>query len=214
MNSIKIALNKTTNKVIHIDNAQNGLSCNCVCPECGEKLEARQGQIRNWHFKHYVNTSCAGGQESALHKLIKQIILGSTQIILPKYGQIIYTNPKSEAWVLSKRTDVLVEVDGETVAIEIFVTHALSAEKINLFKTSKHKCIEINAADYSLDSYETLENDILNNASNKNIIYWEDAVEPEIDITKQRKFVPALLILLKNTVIIIFIGLETSLAKF
>ena len=42
--SITLAIHQPSAKIIHIDNALNGLACNCVCQECGGILEAIQGK--------------------------------------------------------------------------------------------------------------------------------------------------------------------------
>lgn len=42
------------------------------CPNCGQKMEARQGEHNAWHFAHGENHKC--GEESYIHKMAKLII--------------------------------------------------------------------------------------------------------------------------------------------
>lgn len=49
---IPFAKDIKTKQYVGIDEVPNGLACNCVCISCGMRLEARQGDEREHHFKH------------------------------------------------------------------------------------------------------------------------------------------------------------------
>lgn len=55
----------------------------CYCPECGEKLVARMGEINNWHFSHTGNKKCNGNFETSLHLYAKELIKRSNKVLLP-----------------------------------------------------------------------------------------------------------------------------------
>ena len=70
-----IALDEN-NRLLHIDQAERGLACNCTCFECGESVLARKGEIIEHHFAHANNKdSCVINPESLLHKYAKDIIM-------------------------------------------------------------------------------------------------------------------------------------------
>lgn len=62
------------NELVSIYDVSNGLACDCVCPECGATLIARQGSNRTYHFAHYKSEECEKGIETALHLLGKRIV--------------------------------------------------------------------------------------------------------------------------------------------
>lgn len=125
---IKYALYEPTQRVMYIDKAARGLACNCRCFECKEKLEAVQGDIREWHFRHSNNTNCQGGPETAIHTLAKQIIADNSTIVIPG-GNLYYSEPKIEQWLEQYKPDVSVVADGLAVHFEILVTHAVDEGK-------------------------------------------------------------------------------------
>lgn len=75
MNSkINYALNENQ-KLVFVDDVPNGKECGCVCPNCGEKLMAKNGgSKREHHFAHLSGTECEGAYESMLHLLAKERI--------------------------------------------------------------------------------------------------------------------------------------------
>ena len=43
--------------IADITDSERGLKCNCVCPFCETRLEAKMGKTRKHHFAHH-NASC------------------------------------------------------------------------------------------------------------------------------------------------------------
>ena len=50
--SIPFGISVETGEMVEIGNAQRGRACQCVCPSCEQPLQACQGEINDWHFKH------------------------------------------------------------------------------------------------------------------------------------------------------------------
>ena len=61
-------------EIIHISQAESGMSGDYLCPKCGSILIAKKGDIRSHHFAHYNFEQCTGAQESALHFMAKDIL--------------------------------------------------------------------------------------------------------------------------------------------
>ncbi len=71
-------------KLITANEAERGLSCNCTCPACGEKLQAHKGTEKQAYFSHYRGADCGYGLETATHIMAKDIIEKEQSIILPQ----------------------------------------------------------------------------------------------------------------------------------
>lgn len=170
--TIKIAYHILSEKYIHIDDADNGLACNCICKKCKERLEAIQGKIRINHFRHHSNLNCSGSQESALHELGKQILIENQQISIPKYGIISYSDPIAEKQYESIRPDVFAKVDKQYIFFEIYVTHAVDAEKEKVFIKKKLNSIEIDLQGAEELKYSEIRRLVLDEVNNKRIIFW------------------------------------------
>lgn len=61
------------NILVHIDNVENGLNCDCSCPNCGEPLVAHNnaGNRKAKHFQHHSLKDCVGAYETVIHLLAK-----------------------------------------------------------------------------------------------------------------------------------------------
>lgn len=173
--SITLAIHQPSARIIHIDNALNGLACNCVCQECGGILEAIQGKKRQKHFRHHsIDTNCKGGIESALHKLAKQILIENKSIILPRYGKIFYDNAITEKQFQNIIPDVsAILPDNQQIFIEIFHTHKSTDSKNNFFINGQYKSVEIDMKFCPIDTISKIEEYVLNKTQNKTIIFWE-----------------------------------------
>lgn len=74
-------------KIIYIENAENGLKCDCVCPGCGQQLIAKNnGTKKEHHFAHLNVVECEHGYQSALHYMAKDLFLEMKEFIFPKDG--------------------------------------------------------------------------------------------------------------------------------
>ncbi len=186
---IKYAINKDSLQAIHINDAENGLACNCNCEKCNQSLIAVQGKSENpreWHFRHHIDTNCNGGQETALHQMAKQILVENLQIIIPKFGRINYSNAVAEKELVSIRPDVSAVYANQIIYFEVAVTHFNEPDKNQFFFDGKHRSVEINLSKTSRDiSPEELKLFIICNTDIKRIIYWESRTFDIFKIIKE-----------------------------
>lgn len=69
--------------LVTADQVDSGLSCNCFCPACAERLEAHKGTKKRAYFAHYRGADCGYGLETATHLMAKEIIEMEKTILLP-----------------------------------------------------------------------------------------------------------------------------------
>lgn len=128
-----------------------GLACECVCPICEDKVIARQGEIREWHFAHASGADCKHAAEGALHLAAKQLLLENGGMTLPEirvHANVTLADGRTgtgearrpEVWVDFEqagaektfgdiRPDVTAMTEGEILFIEVAVTHFIDCEK-------------------------------------------------------------------------------------
>lgn len=74
------------NKAIHVkelnQKLDRGLKCKCNCLVCGMPLNAKLGDINEWHFAHTNN--CEGTLETALHLFAKEVLEKNKIITIPE----------------------------------------------------------------------------------------------------------------------------------
>ncbi|HMG66118.1 MAG TPA: competence protein CoiA family protein [Chitinophagaceae bacterium] len=131
-------------KEILIEDAANGLACDCVCPGCKATLVAKQGTERIPHFAHYTGSSCRYG-ETMLHLLAKKILKAAARIKLDDERILYYTNAEVEVVEGDMRIDVVLRnnITHEKYAVEIVVTNSLSDEKIERLLRLGYNVLEI-----------------------------------------------------------------------
>lgn len=144
-------------RLVHIDSVPNGLSCQCLCPACGEVLIAKNnGETKESHFAHYYGTECEGAHETELHLLAKEIISEEKSVMLPPYGNVFNGGRQTFDVVEVEQGDdstglrpdlcgVVRRSDGteSRLWIEIKVTHAIGADKRQLILRNGISCLEI-----------------------------------------------------------------------
>ena len=174
--------------LVHISQADSGLACGCHCPGCGEKLVAKKGQKQRHHFAHASGANCLAGVESALHLAAKDILSAKKEIVLPavivRFGggkSNIEIEPQRAYEVsdvrLEKRVgvivpDVLANVEGQDLAIEVFVTHRVDECKNERFRKLGLSVIEIDLSGVSRDlDIKTLEALVIDGGPHKRWIF-------------------------------------------
>ncbi len=191
-NIIKYSLDQQTGKSMFIKNVLNGLSCNCICAKCGKKMVAVQGAEKEWHFRHHEDTDCIGGQETAIHKLAKQIIIDNSEMLIEK-EVLLYSEARQEESFLSIIPDVTILSSGENVYFEIAVTHHVESSKENFYKNGFYKSIEIDLSNISYNiTPNELEHIVLRDTSNKRKIFW--SIEQSNKKTNSENFIWVILL--------------------
>jgi hypothetical protein len=89
---LQIAIN-SEKQIVSIYQVPTGIKCDCICPECGEQLAAKnKGKNENTilaynqkqaHFAHVSGKVCKYATESALHKMAKEILFQYKTLMLP-----------------------------------------------------------------------------------------------------------------------------------
>ena len=122
-----------TGRMRGIDEVEQGLACNCVCPRCGGPLTAKKGRVRVHHFAHQ-GASCNTGAETALHRTAKQVVACERRLLLP--GQDTPTPYRDaalpdEMYWPGRRPDVVLWSESMTLDVEVTVTHPCDPEKLD-----------------------------------------------------------------------------------
>jgi len=180
-------INQRPIDVSELPKSRNGLNCQCSCVECGQNLEACQGEKRAWYFRHTSQSECKGGPMTALH-LTAQHLLLDTKTIETKEGRVTYTNGAIEFLLpeSSYRADVVGnKSNGEKFVIEIRVTHEIEESKLNFLREQKMHSIEIDLSKIDPDiSKDDLLRMLLTDVSKQKIIYSslqkEELTTPDI----------------------------------
>ncbi|WP_039912988.1 competence protein CoiA family protein [Cellvibrio mixtus] len=192
MNSAKLGWGlHASGRMRHIEMAERGKKCDCVCPDCGSPLIAKKGDQVVWHFAHAVPIECNG--ESALHRAAKQVIEDAAtnhfSILLPEISgtvsqQDIRRRHFEGVWSVPSRlaeisaasqevrirsdliADVLAICDQQEVAIEICVTNRKTEVEQQKYEAADVSCIEIMLFDMKWNaSVELIEEAVLRSAS-------------------------------------------------
>jgi hypothetical protein len=147
----------------HVDSVPNGKQCGCVCPACGESLIARQGAVLAHSFAHDSGADCRWAHETVLHHLAKYLIAQRAEFAVPEMnvsversaaGQVRVERllpaqtirPDSvslEHWIFTLRPDVVLELGGRKLLVEIAVTHKVDHVKLAKLRELGHATVEI-----------------------------------------------------------------------
>lgn len=178
--TITIARDVLIGRIFHTVNVHKTNGSSFECCECRQKLSPVKTEARgkDWHFRHLQNTDIAKCRSTALHDFAVQVLMENIGIAISKKLMITYDEPRTKVTVFGKRSDVTVNYENEAVHFEVFVTHDLDQQKIDIFKANKVKCLRIDLSTPELltASPEKIKDAVLNQYSNKTIIYWQDEV--------------------------------------
>ena len=154
--AFKLPYGVCAEKLVTIDEVKPGLSCNCVCPSCNELLIAKKGLRKVHHFAHYSSPECAGGVETPLHKICKDIIAQKKEFTVPAYfsskGKKMAdgTTIQVDNVYLEKRLDsivpdIILECKGRNLIVEIEVTHPVDDFKLKKIRRQALAVISVDA---------------------------------------------------------------------
>lgn len=158
-------------KLIYIEEAENGLACECVCPGCKQALVAKNGgKKREHHFAHLNVVECEHGYQSALHYMGKECFLEMKYLTFIKDGKIVQYKIDSvelERKVSDIIPDIIVTCDSKRFIVEIYVTHAVDDEKKAKIKVLQVSAIEIDLSRFHKEMIdrETLKQELCNTAN-------------------------------------------------
>lgn len=154
-----VALNQNA-RLITIDQALRGLSCNCTCVCCGEAVIARKGMIREHHFAHHSNKeSCFIQRESLLHLYAKEVICENLGLQLPPMPGVYPDSQDPTSWwdfikvdqEVPKpgfQPDLVAHLNDDTeLFIEVAVTSFIDEEKLQRIKAVGVKTIELDLSE-------------------------------------------------------------------
>jgi len=151
--------------LVSIDEVDNGLRCECVCPSCKGQLMARKGNIKIHHFAHYKVPDCGQGLETALHIISKEFFKNRTHFVTPP---LFYKNGKFEIFSEQRIPidgisfeqkigeiipDIIIESKGKKLLVEIAVHHTVDYHKLQKIKSLNIATIEIYAKHLLEDRY-------------------------------------------------------------
>ncbi|MES2567002.1 MAG: hypothetical protein V4565_09060 [Bacteroidota bacterium] len=179
---LQIAYNQNK-QLVSIYEVPTGKNCNCICPECGEPLEAKnkdksettvlEKYQKTAHFSHISNKDCKYAPETALHKLAKDILQETKMLAVPSYFQwgVQLFEPKIYTFetALSEEriqkgeniivADVLLQAKDTFLIIEFLKTH-----QVDRYKKEKIVQIGYSAIEIDLNSIEIINNGKINRA--------------------------------------------------
>lgn len=201
------AIKEHPDRIIHIASVDRscdrGDTGKFVCPRCNCSMGAKLGNHNQWHFYHIVKTNeCDANlvNETALHKLAKNILEVSKSIRIPQYAidaqkdanrnrsdpnqnepyvgmnemDFEYTDIKVESNMGGVIPDVILSDGKMNLCVEIAVTHYVDDEKRKKIKEKNLSTIEIdisNFANSDVFDQKELETYLLNNTKGKEWIY-------------------------------------------
>lgn len=181
MDKLKYGLLDDT--LISIEEVENGLACNCVCPHCKAPLIAKKGEKRVKHFAHYKLADCNHGTESALHLMAKSIIVETCKIFVPYFpkteydftynGKVVTFEKAEPEKILSNsiRGDVVLYNGSGYLNVEIKVTHEVDLSKtVELFNFGI-PTIEVDLSDIKADFTPEIINERLLSGTHTRLIY-------------------------------------------
>lgn len=137
---------------VHIDDVENGIKCNCICPSCEQPLIAHNNPKNKnaHHFQHQSTSDCRNYYETMIHYWAKEIISELGELNVPNHSfelsdyakayidhewsrdfpkeRIIPTKVKFEKVLIEKhqdgiKPDLICFVKNKQIHIEIAVTH-------------------------------------------------------------------------------------------
>ncbi|MEH6519291.1 MAG: hypothetical protein V7742_21650 [Halioglobus sp.] len=188
--------------LVGVEEVSSGLACDCVCPCCFGRLQAKKGDKNAHHFSHDPSADereCRNAFETSIHLMAKQILLEEKRIRLPSLEpKVSGYDLSGKAYVVSElvcekvdqqfervdveravsdfRPDVIGFVDGLPLLIEIAVTHFVDPGKMKKIRKGGYRAIEVDLSKVA-DSItkDQLKDLVVHKESNKKWLSHESA---------------------------------------
>ncbi|MBK7965537.1 MAG: hypothetical protein IPK10_09740 [Bacteroidetes bacterium] len=153
---IPIALEKETNKLVHVNDVQNGKDCNCYCPNCKADLIAVNRRVKqSAHFRHEKESNCTINLtfETYIHGLAKIIFKTIQKLKLPPITFLhFYEGPYSNSVIIDKLKEYLKSTG---------INDRFDIKRIGLLGRSFQTATEINVKECFIEkTYKTSLGDI------------------------------------------------------
>ncbi|HUX82707.1 MAG TPA: competence protein CoiA family protein [Halothiobacillus sp.] len=178
-----------------------GAACNCVCPDCGVALIAKQGTEREWHFAHTKGSNCAEGYEKSVHEFAKQLLRKRRLLLLPEviaevsatdaFGQRQTEKEElsesmkvclDDCWSSQSWGGVTPDLTGvrrdRHILIEVTVSHRLMPDKHERLRATALPVVQIDLGVFKVlrASKERLEQELFEKPSN-----WQWVSHPKLE---------------------------------
>lgn len=194
----------TQNRITHISETERGLSCNCSCVVCGERMMAKKGGEREHHFAHESNKiACIINHETLLHQFAKRVIQEAGGLVVPpctnyRLDSLITISKTSPSWLMLERIEEekwldnmrpdLIGYSGDTpILIEVAYSSFVDTEKQAKLKERGLIALEINLRAFHPENFEpeATQGAIINNVDLKDWLFC-----PELELTTQKPTCP------------------------
>jgi len=193
---LRYAYNPISRVIVPVERAYNGLRCGCICLDCGQPLEAVQGQINEQHYRHAVDKGCSGCGESLLHLRAKRLIYGGNKMAIP--GRMLhYYDAVLEEPIGPFVADVWFKEGEMSWYLEVIVTHRPTAAKADYYVRSRIPVIliDLSRIDPNITD-ETLAEILAYDSSVKEVPKIKEAAAPYSQHESVSSWIVVLLVLL------------------
>jgi len=180
MLKLPMALDLKTNTLIHISNVtnENKNQFEFICPKCKSPLIIKMGDIKTHHFAHKIK-DCEINGETIMHLLAKTIISENSTIIFPIYNPVTlkwlrieqpYTIHKIESSYEDIIPDMIININGRLVFIEVAFSHFIDKEKYEKLKRIGIETWEIDLRKLDIYNYDSFAFGMIRDIFNKESI--------------------------------------------
>lgn len=176
-----------------IEDVARGKACQCVCPGCGMPVVARKGDLRAPHFAHDTVNERPSCPETAAHRLAKEIINQKRAIWLPpayvfpfacwatvKEQMAEFDQVQLEQRIGDVQPDLVAQLRGKKLFIEIAVTHRAGLDKILKFRNAGISALEIRIPKTEVLSWDALQAAVVGSGRHKIWLCHRKVLESEL----------------------------------
>lgn len=194
-NDTTYALSLVKNRLVHIDEVERGLACNCICPCCKQPMIANKGEKNQYYFSHERKGGNTFNKDvcrnETMHRLAIQIIRDRKSVMLPPYENIEKAKKVNfvsvEVEERNDRSDIQPDIvgitdDGKRYLIEIKYSHSVNDVKKRKIYSDDLTCVEIDICQQKMND---LKDFLLDSPSERKWINNKYAFDSIVDYYKK-----------------------------